>query len=286
MKNKIGQSEFFAVAAVMLYGAFSSSKIALTLGNAALPVTLFYAAVELAAIFLISVLPPLSKKASPFFALLSVPFAVLAFLDGTKKLLSSGFDYISYAAAILFASVFIVYAACKGLGTVGRLAILIMIFAFVFLSVFLVIYVRKFDFRRISCGFSDYTGAFRNLAFSLAPIYSLYLMKGYFYVPEKGRAAKKPLEANLGKKEKNIRYRKTLLSAWAISTLFSFAVTLCLLSLADSAVYAKSGNAAVFAARLLENVSITPLVAVMIYALTLFSVSATLSAAITVLSEG
>ena len=284
MNKRICESELFCASSVMLYGSFASTKYALSAGNAALPLSLLSAGVELLAILIISILPPLSGKLR-LLALLPVPLCSWVLYSASADAVRYSFPYL--AKNVLFAASLIcaVYLAAKGAGVFGRIGILIFISGAVSLVILAAVYARGLDFSRLACGFSDRGGILKMALLPLIEVYDLYLFKGYFYCAVKDRSAKPPLKEKLSERELDKRYSRTLLYAWLCGNGVSLAVTVFLLSLAPSAVYAHAENAVFFGARLLAGADISPFISAWVYTVTLFRCTAALSGAYLALSD-
>ncbi len=284
MNYKISESELFCAAAVMLYGSFASTKYALSAGTLAIPLSLLSAAVELVAIFIISVLPPLSGKLG-LLALVPVPLCSWVLYSASGDAVKYCFPYL--AKSVLFAGALFcaLYLAAKGAGVFGRMGILIFISGAISLVFLAAIYSKGLDFSRLMCGFSDKSGILKMALLPLVEVYILYLFKGYFYCAEKDRSAKPPKEKKLPERELGKRYFRTLVSAWLCGNGVSLAVTVFLLSLADSSVYAHAENAVFFGARLLAGADISPFIFVWVFTVTLYRCAASFCAAYLALSR-
>ena len=284
MNGKLSESELFCAASVMLYGSFASTKYALSAGNAALPLSLLSAATELIAILIISILPPLSGKLG-LLSLVPVPICSWVLYSASADAVKFCFPYIN--KHVLFASALIctLYLATKGAGIFGRMGILIFISGAVSLVFLAAIYAKGLDFSRLFCGFSDRSGALRMALLPLVEVYELYIFKGYFYCAVKDRSSKPPLEESLSKRELSRRYFRTLVAAWLCGNGVSLAVTVFLLSLSGSAVYAHAENAVFFGARLLAGADISPFISAWVYTVTLFRCAAGFCGAYLMLSD-
>lgn len=277
MQNKINRSELFSICVLLLYGSFSSTKYALTMGKYALPFTAAALAAELCVLGVICILPAVKAPAVGFLLSLA-PLCVIAmrFYGGARLLNRGDFGYIPFWMLILSSFVLCVYLAIKDVSASGRVAVIALICMLISLVFLTAVYAKDFNASEIFKSFGDRSNALVLVLSSAPELLTVYLAKSFFACEEKDRAAKPPLEKHISEKERRGLYSKIALLAFAVSATLRLGVTAGLLSLADSRLYALSENSAVFAARLLQGINLSPLISGGVYLLTLFSLSFTL----------
>lgn len=278
MDGKLNRSEMFSLSVLLLYGSFSSTKYALLMGNYALPFTALGILFEFSALCIATLLPTIRSRAVGFLLSLFPLCAVsISVYDGARLLKDGDFGYIPFAMIILSSLLLCVYLATRNISSVGRVSVIILICTVILLVFLAAIYAKDFEFSNIFGDFSDKENAVTLIFSSLPELMLIYLAKSFFACEEKNRAAKPPLEMKLTKKEVQKQYFKMTALALLAAAALKSGVTAALLSLASPQLYKLSKNSAVFAARLLHGVNLSPLISLGIYILTLFSLSFALS---------
>lgn len=277
MERKLNRSELFSISVLLLYGSFASTKHALLMGRLALPVTALALLFELA-VLAVATLLPAAKSVWGFIVSLAPLCAISVRVYGDAVLLKEGdFGYIPFWMLVLSSLILCIYLATKNISATGRVAVIVLICALILLLFLAAVYAKEFNFSNLARSFSDKNGARSLILSSLSELVLIYLAKSFFACEENDRAAKPPLEKPLSAKEKRSLFFKITLLAFTASALLRLGVTSALLSLADSRFFALSNNTAVFAARLLEGINISPLISGGVYVLTLFALAFSLS---------
>lgn len=273
MENKLCRSELFCVCSLLLYGSFSSTKYALTMGRYALTASVLALAAELAAIIFISLLPKANAVTGAILSLIPLCISALRVYSASKSLRAGDFGYIPLWMLLASSLLFCAYLGTKKISALGRVATLALICTLVSLLFLSAIYAKELRPLRIVTDFGDKAPALMLMLSSVSEILMIYLAGSFFACEVSDRAAKPPLEKPLSKKTRRGLYFKTVLLAFVLSAFLRLGVTAALLSVAHSRLYALSGNASVFGARLLTGVNISPLISGGIYLFTLFAFS-------------
>lgn len=277
MNERISSLEFFPLACLMLYGNFTASKSPLTVGTAAIPTLLLSSAAELALILILCALPSPKGFWALALAALTLPYAAYVFTAAVKDVLYGEYSYIAPAVLGAASLCFTAYLASKGLGALGRVAtVLSLSVGFALILLFAAFCKDLRPARLLSGGF--HTEAFLEAVTApLSEVFCLWLMGNFYYVPVKNRAAKPPIPQDLSQKELRLHFKRSFLSAWLLGTAVSVAVTLCCLMLAESELYRQAARPAVFAARLLSVMNVTPIISLGIFFISLIRCAASLS---------
>ena len=278
MENKLNRSELFAISTILFYGSFARTKYALTMGARAISYTALALGVELLLVLLAALLP--TVKSRVLGALLSpMPICIIALrvFEDARLLRGGDFSYVPLWMFIASSAVLCLYLALHKISSVGRVAVIALTFALIFLVVLSAVYARDFDLGRIISSYSDKSELKKLIFASLAEALMIYLAKSFFACEQNDRAAKPPLEKPLPEKARRKLYFKLTLLGFLSAAVLRLAVTVGLLSLAHPKLYALAESSSTFAARLLYGVNLSPLISGGVYILTLLAFSFSLS---------
>lgn len=287
MDNKISRSELFGLEIILLYGNFAATKYILTMGSFAFFSLICLIVCEFVFISIASFIPPI--KSSLFgFALSLLPLFAISILtfDEAKSLQKGDYSYVNIWIIVLTSLLFCIYLSLKGIAFVGRSAIIFSMIGGVCVVILLAVYVKTLNFSRLISGYKNYDGFYKVLFSFIPELILIYLCKSFFYLEKPNRITNAPAEKSLTRKELNVVFFKSSTKAWAVSSVLRLAVTFCLLSLADSRIYALSPDMSIFAARLLKSTTLSPVISAGIYMLTLLRFCTALCVLITFFKSG